>query len=53
MEDNWVQNSITEILSKEENISIKGISIGLNLSENTIKRVLANWNNSENKERLL
>lgn len=53
MEGNWVQNSITEILSKEENISIKDISVRLNLPENTINRILANWNNSENKGELL
>lgn len=42
-EKNWVRTSISDMLIKNDNLSINDISIQLNLSGNTITRIFDDW----------
>jgi len=42
-EKNWVRTSISDMLNKNDNLSINDISNNLNLSGNTITRIFNDW----------
>lgn len=44
-ENNWIRNSISGMLSQNENISINDISDQLSLSGNTVTRIFNDWKN--------
>jgi AraC-like DNA-binding protein len=44
-ENSWVKNTITELIKKNEDLTIKDISTNLGVSENTVSRIFKEWNN--------
>lgn len=47
-ENHWIRNSISDLLNQNNNLSINEISQQLNLSANTIFRILDDWQKENN-----